>query len=139
MKILILLPCFVACALLLKGQDAKLKGFKVIAVTFGITTPMSVSCSEFEKSFPSKNYATQNLDDSAHVSQLGRALSRVEFAKNESRHINVRAKVYLEYGNAHPERVLCVDKFYDVELDGRLIKRNKTLVNYLKQFLKSSE
>ena len=138
MKIKIFLSYFLtACVVVLKGQDAQLKSFKVIAVTFGITTPMSVSCSEFENTFPRENYANQNFNDSIHVSQLGHALSRIKFAKKNRQHINVRAKIYLEYGTSRPESILCVDKFYNMELDGRLIKRNKTLINYLRQFLKS--
>ena len=136
---ILLLYCLIACTIALKGQDVQLKSFKVTAVTFGITTPMSISCSEFESSFPSKNYSVQNFSDSVHIVQLIRALSRVELAKKDSLHINVRAKVYLEYGSPHTERILCIDKFYNIELDGRRIKRNRTLINYLKLLLKSSE
>jgi hypothetical protein len=138
MKTEILLFYFLTvCVAVLKGQDAQLKSFKITAVTFGITTPMSVSCSEFENAFSKKIYVNQDFNDSFHVLQLGHTLSQIKFAKKNKQRINVRARIYLEYGAPRPESILCVDKFYNMELDGRLIRRNKALINYLKQFLKS--
>ena len=123
----------------LKGQNTQLKSFKITAVAFGITTPMSVSCGEFENTFPNKNYVTKNFNDSIHVSQFEHALRGVKYGKKGAQDINVRAKVYLEYGTSHSESVLCIDKFYDIELDGRLIKKNRAVIDFLKHFLKSFE
>ena len=121
------------------GQENNLIGFKITAVNLGITTPARVSCIDFENSFSTNSYDTMVVVNQKQVSALEGILKRSQIAKANSREINVRAKIYLNYGQPNTQRVLCVDKFYDISLDGKLLNKNKGLINFLKTYLKRFE
>jgi hypothetical protein len=122
-----------------KSQETRIIDFKVTAVNFGITTPARTSCSEFENTFSNTQYKTTEIVDTSQTIALEKLIKRVKFAKTFSGDIDVRAKVFLNYGKDDKERILCIDRFYHIIYDGKMLSKNKRLVNFLKNYLKEFE
>ena len=119
----------------LKSQK-KLESFKLSCVQFGITTPYSISCKDFESSFPKETYSIKSYDDSVNVLKLYDALKYIRFNKGHVNSIDVRAKIYLNYSNPKSLDTLCLNKFYVLERNGKFAKATRELINILEELFK---
>ena len=135
-KILILFLFFYST--IIKSQTERLESVQFACVHFGITTPYAISCNDFENDFK-EFYSLKTINDTGLVCQLNSALKTVEFNIGNGDSINVRAKLYLKYENSNLVRTLCLNKFYDIELDGRCIVKNEILIYFLKNLFKDCQ
>lgn len=101
---------------------------KILFVEKEIETPFRISCDYFEKAF-GKQYSKKFIKDKKEVSLFKKYLNECKYA-DVSKEIDVRIKVLIYCSNGR-KITLCIDKFDNVLLNGKLIKQNKQIVQFI--------
>lgn len=116
------------------SQSGQLKFVEVNYVKFNIETFDDVRCQEFEKAFKTDQYLKKLIEDSLQLAHISDAFKAIKY-KNDTTSINVRAKLYLHYSYKIDPTIICLNKFFDIMINGKLIKKNKQLSRVLSDLL----
>jgi hypothetical protein len=91
-----------------------------------IETPIRINCEMFKSAFSKSEYKTVIVNDSSRVSQLENVFREIIY-DSSSKGIDVRYKFSLLFSLIQETLPLtiCMDKFKNVMVDGRLVKECK--------------
>ncbi len=131
-KACLLITIFIFFSFILEAQKLHLQSIKISYVNFALITMVDIPCSEFETAFNKKDYQIKYISDSSWVKEFDFALGTTRISSS-NKNINVKAILYLKYDRG--ANILCVSKFYEMELNGRSIEKNYPLENLLKKII----
>ena len=99
-----------------------------------ITTPIPISCNDFEKTFAKNQVYEKTIEDSVALIPFEKIFEEVKYIKGDTS-IDVRSKFYVYFLGDNKPKVICMNKFNDILIDGLLIANNRKLIGLLRSFL----
>lgn len=100
-----------------------------------IETFIRVKCDSFEKSFNKKQVHISVINDSTVLDDFSEIFKRITFS-NGKKDIDVRRKFYFSSNNNKYPQIICMDRFNNILVDGRPVKKNKKLIRLLRSCLR---
>jgi hypothetical protein len=94
-----------------------------------INTPYRISCNNFEAAF-AKAYKQKIIKSKKLLNELRVIFKSIVFTKDDEA-LDIRVKLVIQYANSKKRNVLCMDAFDDILVNGRLIKTNKQLKDFI--------
>ena len=115
------------------AQAPPLKYIEAKCTVGNINTILSISCSDFDSAFTSTEVKEKRIISGDILEAFGRALQSVKYQKGEPQ-IDVRSKFYFYFiDDDKAPIVICADKFFDLEMNGRRIRSSKRLIYLLRK------
>jgi hypothetical protein len=99
-------------------------------VNLEIKTISSVRCSTFEKELGSK-IILKSICDADTLEAFRSLIHKVQPSTKEIE-IDTRIKIYFRLQEGSPYSILCMDKFGNIILNGRAIRKNNRLVKLIR-------
>lgn len=115
------------------AQSPPLKYIEAKCTVGNINTILSISCSDFDSAFTSTEVKEKRIISGDILEAFGRALQSVKYQKGEPQ-IDVRSKFYFYFiDDDKAPIIICADKFFDLEMNGRRIRSSKRVIYLLRK------
>jgi hypothetical protein len=109
-------------------SGARISRISILYVSKNIETPYRISCKMFNSSFRTQ-FKKKVIDTRSQIDSFYTIFNTIEYEK-KSEDIDVRVKIYI-FGLRPSPILMCMDRFDDVLVNDRLIKRNINLLNFI--------
>lgn len=135
-RIFLILSAFVLIFFKCQSQNIVINRLTIKYVNPKITTPIPINCNDFEKSFGKSQIYEKTIEDRETLDSLEKLFEKVKYLKDVPSTFNVRTKFYLYFLGETQPKIICMDKFNEVSIDGITISDNIQLIQLLQSCLK---
>ncbi|HVX92553.1 MAG TPA: hypothetical protein VHA74_00375 [Candidatus Dojkabacteria bacterium] len=96
-----------------------------------VETPFRITCNNFENAFRGQ-YKKINVKDTEQLILFSKYLKDYKYSQT-NKAIDVRIKVIISYSDKKITK-LCIDQFNNILVDGKLIKSNKQIIEFVDHY-----
>lgn len=115
----------------------KISSLKIRSVPIDILTPYRVNCDFFETAFDGQ-YSQKIIKEKRDLNQMLSLIKKVIYETSD-REVDTRVKIYISFENSIKQTIICVSPNELITVNGKLIKKNKPLIEFILKCLLKSE